>query len=96
MPVQQTTVRWVVQEDGSKIRAALPPEVVPSEEVAVPEETVAPEEEAVVEEVAPEEPDSYPVPRTHADADEQAAARGLTFPSDDMTVKEKQDFLESH
>ena len=73
MPVTQTTVRWVVQEDGSKIRGALPPEVVASEE-----------------------DDSYPVARTHAEADEQAAERGLTFPSEGMTVKEKQDFLESH
>lgn len=72
MPVTQTTVRWVVQEDGSKIRGALPPKVVAEEET------------------------SYPVARTHAEADEQAAARGLTFPNDDMTVKEKQEFLDSH
>lgn len=70
MPVQQTTTRWVVLEDGSKVRAALPPEV----EVA---------------------DDAFPVPRTHAEADEQAVARGLVFPSEDMTVKEKQDFLDS-
>lgn len=70
MPVQQTTVRWVVQEDGSKVRAALPPEVV------------------VVEDDG-----EYPLARTHAEADEQAAARGLEFPEENMTVKEKQEFL---
>lgn len=71
MPVQQTTVRWVVNEDGSKVRAALPPEVVV-------------------------ESGEYPVPRTHAEADEQAAARGLEFPEGDLTVKEKQEFLEQN
>ena len=70
MPVQQTTQRWIVQEDGSKIRAALPPEVVMEDDSS-----------------------GHAVPRTHAEADEQAAARGLSFPSEEMTVKEKQDFL---
>lgn len=70
MPVQQTTERWIVQEDGSKIRGELPPEVVDGD-------------------------GEYPVPRTHAEADEQAAARGLEFP-DGLTVKEKQEFLEQN
>jgi hypothetical protein len=68
MPVQQTTQRWVVLEDGSRVRGNLPPEVVD---------------------------EGYAIPRTHAEADEQAAERGLTFPNEEMTVKEKQDFLAS-
>lgn len=71
MPVNQETTRWVVQEDGSKIRVAVPPEVADSDE-------------------------GHAVPRTHADADAQAAERGLSFPSEDMTVKEKQEFLDQN
>ncbi len=65
MPVYQTTERWIVQEDGSKIRGVVPSE--PS--------------------------NSTPTPKTHAEADEQAAALGIEFPEEVSTVKEKQEFL---
>lgn len=70
MPVDQITTRWVVQEDGSRVRSTVPPKVTP-------------------------EDGSYPTPRTHSEADEQAAERGISFPDEEMTVKEKQDYLAS-
>lgn len=67
MPVTQTTERWAVLEDGSKVRYAGAPPV----EITGPV-------------------------RTHAEADEQAAALGITFPDDVKTVKDKQAYLDQN
>ncbi len=37
--------------------------------------------------------DEYPTPTTHADADEQAARLGITFPEDTTKVVEKAEFI---
>jgi len=73
MPVKQTTERWFVNEDGSKVRSR---NLEHTESVNGDSAS-----------------DEYPVARTHAEADEQAAARGLTFPEENMTVKAKAEFL---
>lgn len=36
---------------------------------------------------------NWPDVHTHADADKQAAERGITFPDGNLTVQEKQDIL---
>lgn len=68
MPVRQTTERWLVLDDGSKVRSA---------------------------ELETADYGEWPTPRTHADADAQAEARGLVFPDEVKTVAEKVNFLAS-
>jgi hypothetical protein len=51
------------------------------------------EDEAAVEPAPVEDEVNHLPPRTHAEADVQAAERGLTFPEDVLTVKEKAAFL---
>lgn len=92
MPEQQTSQRWVMNPDGSKTRR----EILEDEPAAFVEYVLpspAPVEVEVVEDEAEPAEDEWTIPRTHAEADAQAKERGLVFPEDVTTVKEKQAFL---